>query len=326
MSASGDPFCDFLGVTVPAEVWESLRPEVGVELDALGMHVEVDQEKSVLWRVPGQTGTVRADRRGKVWSMGASGAVCAGLRAAGRFNAFLSAIGSRPHRVTRLDASLDVRSDAAPVVAEVTRAGRAGELTLTRKAITPGDVTTITGVRADGAVSGTVYVGSRRADVRMVVYDKEHERAARKLPACGPLTRYELRLRSRTGVSLRDAALPAAVFWHYASPDFVTAPPGVPEWDPATTGFEIQRSQPMLPAARLVHRVASSPEIRALIALAAECGPYGVELLCSRIRALAGGAGVSPALTASNGVVGAAELTPAAVHSPAVPAATTAPC
>lgn len=269
------------------------------------MGVEVESEKSVLWRTPAATGTVKADRIGKVWKLGTSGSVCAGLRAAGRFESYLAAIGGFPHRVTRLDASVDVPVDAAPIVAEVTRAGQAGELQLTRKSVQPRDVLSYSGVRVDGAISGTVYVGPRRADVRMVVYDKRHERIARKLPDIGNLTRYELRLRSGTGVTLRDAADPAGVFWHYASPGFLPSPPGAPSWVPGGTGFELAKLPPQLPAARLQRRVELSSELGSLLALALEVGPYGVELLCSLIRKRARGAGVSPAESPSEALGGA---------------------
>ena len=295
-----EPFCDFIGITVPAEVWDSLRAEVEAELQNIGMGVEVDDDRSVLWRASDGTGTVKANKVGKVWALGTSGAVCAGLRTAGRFLDYLAAIGTRPHRVTRLDATLDVQADAAPIVAEVTRAGRAGELSLTRKSVKPADVLAFSGVRADGAISGTVYVGAKRADVRLVVYDKQHERASRKLPDSGPLTRYELRLRAGAGVTLRDAAMPTSVFWHFMRESGIT--PGHPSgdhssvWSPEGSGFAIERTAPPLPAQRLKRRCESSADLRSLVALAESCGPYGVELLVGHIRAMAGrGAGVSPA-------------------------------
>ena len=289
------PFCDHVGVTIPVEYWDALRLDISPELDSIGMGVEMDSERAVLWRDPAASGTVRAERIGKVWKIGTSGAVCAGLRSVGRFESYLAAIGSRPHRVTRLDASVDLKVDAAPIVAKVTRQGQAGELQLTRKAVPPRDVLNFSGVRVDGAVSGTVYVGAKRADVRMVIYDKRHERISRKLPDVGDLTRYELRLRSRCGVTLRDAAEPAGVFWHYASPEFLPCPSGTPAWVPGGSGFELTKTAPELPAARLRRRVDASAELSSLLALAHECGPYGVEFLCSLIRARSRGAGVSPA-------------------------------
>jgi hypothetical protein len=309
------PFCDWLGVTVPADDWDALRLDICDDLDAIGMHVEVDEGGQVLWRAGGTSATVKATKRHRVWALGCSGAACSGLRAAGRFNSYLAAIGTRSHRVTRLDASLDIQADAAPIVAEITRAGRAGELSLTRKKIRPLDVTSFTGVRnTDGAVTGTVYVGPRRSDARMVVYDKQHERASRKLADTGPLTRYELRLGSRTGVTLRDASDPEAVFWHYASPDFLPLPDGVVVWDAHGSGFELERAEPLLPYQRLLRRIEASGELVALVAAAEACGPAGVDFLVSRIRRMARGAGVPPADTLQMIGSGVSEA-PSELHS-----------
>ena len=295
-----EPFCDFVGVTVPADAWADLRLDIAAELDCIGMAVEVDEPRSVLWR-GSSGGTVKANRVGSVWSLGCSGSVCAGLRMAKRFNAYLAAIGTRPHRVTRLDASLDRPVDAAPIVAEFTRSGQAGELSLTRKAIRPGDVLAYSGVRFDGALTGTVYLGTRRADVRMVIYDKQHERLTRKMADTGPLTRYELRLRGGSGITLRDVADPAAVFWHYASPQFLPAPLDTLAWVAGGTGFDLEPHRPLLPSQRLLKRLELSPEVRSIVELALACGPYGIELVVGHLRARAGVQGATPAVTAVPG-------------------------
>jgi hypothetical protein len=284
----GEPFADFVGVTVPADRWEDLREEVQPMLDALGMSVEVDDDRVVLWRSPDANGTVKASRVAQVWSLGCSGAVCAGMRVARVFNSYLAAIGAGEHRVTRLDASMDVEEDAAPVVDRLVSKGRAGKLALTRKAIKPGDVLTLLSPRADGTVTGTAYFGPKRSDARMVVYDKQHERMRRGLSDCGPLTRYELRLRTRTGITLRDCAEPAAVFWHFVSPEFLAAPAEA-EWVAGGTGFVLaSNGGPMLPAARLDYRVQESPEVGALLKLAEQVGPYGFDFLVGCLRKRAG--------------------------------------
>ncbi len=298
-----EPFCDFVGVTVPAECWSQLRGDISAEFDAIGMYVEIDQERAVLWRSSDARGTVNAKRVGQVWAIGVSGSVCAGLRLAGRFNAYLAAIGTRPHRVTRIDASMDVPTDAAPIVASIAASGRRGELSLTRKRILPSQVETHIGTRADGVESGTVYCGSKLADVRMVVYDKQHERMHKwKLPDCGPLTRYEIRVRSGVGISLRDAAEPASLFWHFAAPSFLPSPAGQNGWLPAGEGFHLDKPQPLPAAQRLRRRVRDSVEVAALLRLAVESGPYGFSLLVSEMRSLlpagTGVQGLAPAVTA----------------------------
>lgn len=284
------PFADFIGFTVPAEDWPELCDELRPELEGVGMSLERDEERVKLWRSGGDGwGTVKQEVRGKVWAVGISGTVCAGLRAAGRLASLLASVGARPHRVTRLDAAVDVREDAAPVVARLTAAGRRGELALTRKRIQPKTVETHLGLRVDGVESGTVYLGGRAAEARMVVYDKRHERIGRKLPDIGNLTRYELRLRGGLGLSLRDCYEPAAVFWHHAAPDFLPAPADAPPWTPAGEGYELERLPPPTPLARMYAVLDRSTDVRSLLTLADQVGPYGLRMLIARLERMAEG-------------------------------------
>lgn len=283
-----EPFADFLGFTVPAEEWAALDEELSPELEGVGMSLERDEERVKLWRSGGDGwGTVKGERRGQVWAVGISGTVLAGLRAAQRYMAVLAVVAARPHRVTRLDAALDRKEDAAPVVARITEAGRRGALALTRKRIAAAAVETHLGLRVDGVESGTVYCGSRAAEARMVVYDKRHERICRKLPDNGNLTRYELRLRGGLGISLRDCAEPAPVFWHHVAPDFLPAPADVPPWSPAAEGFELEKLPRPTPYARMLALVDQSPDVRRLLTLADQSGPYGFRGLIARLEQLA---------------------------------------
>jgi hypothetical protein len=149
----------------------------------------------------------------------------------------------------------------------------------------------------------------------MVVYDKQHERASRNLTDTGPLTRYELRLGSRTGVTLRDASDPESVFWHYASPDFLPRPVDVSEWEPGGTGFDLERMGPLLPYQRLLRRIEASADLVSLVAAAKACGPGGIDFLVSRIRRMARGAGGTPADALSMPDAGVSDVT-GVFHSP----------
>ena len=295
--ATPEPFADFIGVTVPTGEWSDLHAELVPELEGLGMSLEVDSDQVKLWRTGGDGyGTVQEKRIGQVWAIGVSGTVCAGLRAARRMQTFLAAVGSRPHRVTRLDATLDVVEDAAPVIARIAAAGRRGELSLTRKAIAPNTVETHLGLRVDGVESGTVYCGSKSAEARMVVYDKRHERMSRKLPDIGHLTRYECRLRGGLGITLRDCSVPGPVFWHHVAPDFLPRPDGVEAWTPGAVGFVLDKLAPPTPFARMLALLDQSADMRRLLALSDQVGPYGLRTLLARIEAMARGAGdTSPA-------------------------------
>lgn len=290
-----EPFADWIGVTVPHGEFDYLHEELAPEFEGMGMSLEVNTEKLKLWRVGGDGyGTIREERIGQVWAIGLSGTVCAGLRVAQRMQAVLAAVWSRPHRVTRLDASLDLPVDAAPVVARVTAAGRRGELALTRKRIEPRTVETHLSLRCDGVESGTVYCGSKTAEARMVVYDKRHERICRKLPDIGNLTRFECRLRGGLGITLRDCMEPMAVFWHHVAPDFLDLPDGVPAWVSGDNGFVLDKLQPPTPFQRMLSLLDQSSDVKRLLTLSDQMGPYGLRILISRLEGMAGGAGGLP--------------------------------
>lgn len=291
---------DFLGVSVPAECWDTLRGEVQAEMDALGAEVEFETDKSTLWRHSRSQGTVKAQRWGKVVSLGVSGAVCAALRAQHRFDSFLAALASRPHRVTRIDAAVDSMEDAAPAVKRAYRKGKAGKAKLTRKRVLPTAVSAHFGLReSDSVETGTVYFGGPSAEARMVVYDKQAETQAKHSYDPGPWLRHELRAKL-PGLTLRDAVDPTALFYSHASPSFLRRPAGVPDWVPHGEGYALERVELPTPAARLQRKVEDSVEVGKLIALAHEVGPYGVQFLASLISKRASGVqGPSPAGTLS---------------------------
>lgn len=282
----GDVFCDFLSVTSPHDGWVDLRSEIEPVLDGIGACVEFeDGDSHVVWRAG--DGTVNAKKFGPVMAVGASGAAIAQLRGMGLFGRFLFALGSRPHRVTRLDAARDVAVDAAPEIARIMAKGGGQQgIALSRKRTSPRHITKLVHRRPDdGQETGTVYVGSRSAEVRAAVYDKREERLAKGFDDPGPLLRHELRVKSSVGASLRDAADPEALFWHYMSPGLLARPEGVPVWSPHGAGFVLDgRVDVPLPAARLKRRLESSPDVAALLALAREVGPHGFDFLVNCMR------------------------------------------
>ena len=280
-------FCDFVQVTVPVDGWPELREAVQPVLDSAGLALAHEAPNGdVLWR-DRDTGSVKATRRGQVVALGASGAVLAGMRMLGLLHTYLAELGARHHRVTRLDLSMDVPEDTAPVIARLRDEAVSGDgVKLSRKRVLPQHVTRFVSRRPDGEDTGTIYLGSHQADVRLCVYDKRVERLARDMPDVGPLTRYELRLRGGTGITLRDAADPAPAFWHYIAPDVLPRRDGVPEWDPQGTGFVLAPADLPLPAERLRRRVQASAELRSLVELADRCGPYGFALMVSEMRKL----------------------------------------
>lgn len=278
-----DVFCDFVGVTFDQSSWPDVRQAIEPCLQSIGAQVDYDEDGSTLWR--SGDGTIKAKRYGTVMSLGASGVACAALRFANVFGNYLAAIGSSPHTVTRLDASRDVPEDTPPVIdAIVAKSVAPDGLSLTRKRVNPRDVTRLVARRHDGLDTGTCYVGSRNAEVRAAVYDKREERMTRGLADIGPLTRYELRLKSGVGVTLRDALEPTNVFWHFMSPAILPTPADAVPWVSNAIGFQVDWPSPPLPAERLRRRVQSSAEVAALLRLADEVGPLGFQFLVSELR------------------------------------------
>lgn len=272
---------DYLAVTVPEECGD-LLDRVRPLLDVAGFFVEYAEERKIVFKAA-NGGSVLWQKRFNVWCLSASGAACGRLRDVGCWSDYLSEIGSTPHRVTRLDAAHDVARDAAPEVRRVRRKGARGELQLTRKTVAPHHVDAHLSTRHDGVETGTVYVGSRQAEVRLVVYDKQHERVMAGASDPGPLTRYELRLKSGVGVTLRDAAEPASVFWHHVSRSVLRVPAGVPAWESQAIGFELPRPEGRTPYARFLGRIEGNGEVAALAKLAAELGPFGEKVFLSKM-------------------------------------------
>ncbi len=310
--------CDKLDVTVPAEHADlilRLRPF----LDAAGFFLDWDSDAKLVLR-SANDGTLVWSKRYGVMCLGVSGAACAALRASGQWLAFLAEIGATPHRVTRLDATLDLATEAAPRVRRLRRSGAAGTLKLTRKAVRPEHVEAhLSRCALTSVETGSVYIGSKHADVRLVVYDKRHERFKATGVDVGPLVRYELRLRSGAGVTLRDVAEPAAVFWHHMGRGTLSAPPDAPAWSPQAEGYQLDRWAPPSAFQRLVGRVESSGEVLALVKLAAELGPYGVEVLVSEILKVADrsvpsmGAGTGARALRASGVLAGVASDPAGI-------------
>lgn len=229
----------------------------------------LDSTRSVFSGVPGATaldggswqfqsgGHVRVSTRGLVGIVSCSGAALVELRAASLFRDYLWSLAEFPHRVTRLDAALDVAKSAPPILADLYARGVAGGIRLTHK---PCPVRKYVGVDSNGAESGTVYLGAKQAKVKARVYDKRLERLERRGSDPGPLTRYELTGCSEVGVSLRDAADPAPFFWHFMS-NVLAKPSSVPAWVPGGVGFDLPARPMLTPLQVLDRRLSFSTEL-----------------------------------------------------------------
>lgn len=274
-------FCDYLDVTfspgdAPFPVINRLLLDAGFDCEptrANGIAYRHDAAPSGVLLYLESRGTLK---------FSASGAVCAHLRDSGSWHDYLSELSSSPHRVTRLDAAMDIPMDGADLVDSMRRMHASGEVNLTRKAV---PATTLLGIRDDGRETGTWYAGRlTRARFTARVYDKAFEALQKRGELMRPTARVEVTAAGGdSGATLRDAAEPVALFWHIASPALLKAPEGVPVWSPGTELGWTSAPKEFSPADLLKRRVESFAMLDALALVADDLGPEGRNYLLGLI-------------------------------------------
>lgn len=286
------PHADFLGLTTSPESMDAIVGEVLPVLDAAGGSVENIDEFKTLVRIA--DGTVLLQKRFGVFCVSASGHALARFREVGLFGEYLAALSAVPHRVTRLDAALDLVADAPHVIRSTWKRASSGRIALTHKRVPGSNCSKHVTRGLDGRETGTVYVGTPMAEVRGVVYDKRQEIFVRTGEDVGPLLRIEMRLKSGVGITLADAHSPGPVFWHYAAPGLIDRPEGVQSWSPHAEGFEMPERQVFTAAQLMDRKLEGSADVRRLLELAGEMGPLGVDFLCQKLRKMAAWGDAAP--------------------------------
>lgn len=261
-------FCDRFQVTVDRMAYRDMRDRLLPILHSIGCETKVDQpgEESGLWRSP-TGGTFKVKRYGQVAGLGASGRFLMDLRAASMLSEFLHTLGSEPHKVSVLDATMDAAEDAPPVVhAMYSRATTGDGVQLSRKAVPHTGVRKYFSQRLDSRESGSVYIGARTAEVQLKVYDKQHERQCAGVLDTPPCVRYELTL--RTGqATLADVYDPQSLFWQYME-HVLPRPPGVAQWVARGEGYSLPRKPALDVLERLRKRLTHSADIADVVRLA----------------------------------------------------------
>jgi hypothetical protein len=278
--------CDWLDVTYAPDDW----PYPDLNLLLLGAEFTVRREiTGGSTYVPKDGyGAVKFITGAKFAKVSISGSACGALRDLGLWGDILFTLGTSPHRVTRLDGALDLLIDAAPVIAGLRARYPDGQVKLGRKAL---PVKVMLEVRPDGLESGTYYVGHRTAARKTVrVYDKALEMLSKRGVQLPPTTRIEVTARKDSGATLRDAFLPAALFWDIAAPAILKAPEDAPMWVPDTEmGFTAPVKE-FNPAETMRRRVEVSAELEALLCVADGMGDAGrdylLHLFTRRIKGL----------------------------------------
>lgn len=267
-------FCDHLNISFPKDCFDDVLSSVAPVFDLAGASMETDS----LYRFAAG-GTCKIDRRYGVSVLRMSGQALYHLRALDLFASYLQSVAEHSYRVTLLHATLDLPDRAPPVLDRLYKHARRGGVRLSQRCVKPENVRRIISPDIEGVDTGTVYLNGRKADVYAKVYDKRHERLCAAGIDIGPCTRVEIGVTSRQGITLKDAWDPTAVFYHYASPQLVQAPPGQPEWVPGDVGFKLPPKVTSLPAQRLMRLIESSADVRRIVELAEQVGPHGRDLV-----------------------------------------------
>lgn len=264
MRMSNQVFVDCLDVTFsPDEIPE---PEINALLLSAGFDPAYTKGEGKLYRTPDKRGTIKIDVTGRFGRISCSGASCRHLRDLSLWMDYLSILSSCPHTITRLDVALDLAMDGADLVEKMRVRHPTGDVFLGRKSIKS---SVILGVRADGRESGTWYAGyGSSAKATAKVYDKAKQVLDLYGEVIPPRGRVEVTAWKDYGATLRDAALPEAIFWHIASPALISKPEGVPMWQANTDGGWQAPRKEITPAEVLERRVEDSAEIARLIDLA----------------------------------------------------------
>lgn len=268
-------FCDYLDVTFAPD--DCPYPEMNQFLLGNDFKVTRDTGGSVMYVPPTGRGAVLITHKSRYARISASGGIAAYLRQCHIWEDYLFILSTSPHKVTRIDAALDLPTCGAAALAVFQKKYPAGNLILTRKSL---KIDYITAVRPDGLYTGTMSVGyGTAARFKAKVYDKAWEALCKRGESLPPTTRFEVIACKDSGATLRDAALPEALFWHIASPALLQRPPEAPEWVPNMTCNYTSPKRSFDPAETLRRRVEHSAELEAFALLADSMGGAGREYL-----------------------------------------------
>jgi hypothetical protein len=301
-SSSPEIFCDWLDVTFSPS--DAPFPALNRLLLNAGFEVESSDRSSFAYVHPSAPrGVLLMGPSRGTFRVSASGGICCALRTLKLWDSYLGELATSPHKISRLDAAMDLAIDGADYVQRMIDRFPSGQVNLSRKAM---PTTTMLAVRpSDGRNTGTFYVGHRsKARFTGRVYDKAWEALGKRGEVLPPRTRIEVTAKGAdAGATLRDAAMPAALFWHIAAPAFITAPKDAPVWTPNTDCHWVAPNRDFDPAQILRRRVESCAFIDAMAILADDLGPEGrtylLHLLHARIDAAASPAGLVPSDTSS---------------------------
>ena len=279
--------CDWLNLSVPDDSMATIRHHLLELVLACGaISVRKGAQQIELFKL-GRASLRLEEKRG-FHTIGVSGQMLSLMSEKGLWDSYLGMVSEVPHRVTRLDIAHDVAAYSPPILKRIFNKGSSSKgIHLTRKRARNVRMILSKPLGCSDP-TGTVYLNKNTAEVYAKIYDKRQEQLDNRGCDIGlDITRYELSVTNKAGVSLSDAYSPDACFWHFMSD--VLAPPTVAAspWEPGGYSFKIPALPVRLPSERLVDLVESSCDLEVLLGLASEIGPSGLEFMMRQIRARA---------------------------------------
>lgn len=282
--ARSEVFCDFFTIT-------SLPDNLDLILSALRPYF-YDlgcTEEPGAFRLPDGYGLFTYRRKFKVSIFAASGLFASALRERSLLSRFLSEFFFFPHRVSSVDFTVDQYISAPERLHEIYKAAKAGEISFTRKALTPSSITFLSSqvCYADtGQDTGTVYLGRRGShEVFAKVYDKRQQMAQTRMISVRDTLRHELTVTGKMGVTLKDIVQPHDCFYHFY-PSNLLSTAQKSEWVGDSEGFTLEKPRERLPSAVLRQRLETSRDLQAMFGLCDEIGDNGLTYLISQLKKL----------------------------------------
>lgn len=268
-------FCDWLDVTFSPN--DSPMDDIECWLAKHGGSVAFSDVSRGSVRYNYGGGSLVLESKGRFHRVSASGSVLSELRSKGLYRDYINLLGSCPHKVTRLDAAVDISSDAPPILSELMSRYPDGLFNFGRKAI---KMTSVLEVRPDGLSSGSVYMGQRsKARVMARIYDKQLQMLSVKGTIIEPCTRVELTFSKDYKQTLYDALMPESIFYAHSG-DILTCPaPKHDNWDSCRYGRDDWVSMPVdtsFTLDDLSRRAEFSPDLLKLAELASSFGEVGI--------------------------------------------------
>lgn len=277
-------FCDWLDVTFSPEAFDYAEFYSGLT-DIYPEVSEAHSDKAGVYILKVGYGTLHVSFKKAFIRVSVSGGVLSVLRSSGKYLPFLGMLTDWPHRVTRIDVSMD-RSVSGPHVLSKLWKKYGSGISLGQR---PVKTDRISSQNADGLDTGTFYAGFKKKLVRSVrVYDKAWEVLCKHECPIPKRTRYEFIMRGGKSAthaqpSLRDAALPEPLFWDMASV-LLPVPKGVEPWvDTSLAPWKFERPAGLTVWEKFVGVLETSPDLDRLNSYALELGAPAQKMLISRI-------------------------------------------